>query len=516
MRTVQTRPGDRPDRPVGGPRACSPAPSGWACRLAGRDAAAALVTAAGLLARASTARAAGARAADRVTLTRATLVGGVTALVADALVGPAPVAALVGLAVVALVLDGVDGWVARRTGTVSALGRALRHGGRRVPDPGAQRVRRADRRRLGARHRRGPLPAASAAGRVLPWLRAAGAAAVLAQGRGRDPGHRAHRRRRRTCCRAPSPSTSLLARGHGAARRVVRPRGVAAVAAPRAATRRPAARPRRGERRSRDRVGPPARSRAALPVVGAPCSPSWSSGSALVLPDRLGRLTPSAVPAHPARGAAAGRRSSCVAAVAPGARRRGGRRRRLLGLLTVVQILDLGFYEVLAPAVQPGDRLALPRRRRSTCSATRSARRAAAAVVGRRARRCRAPAGRSSPCAVLRVGRVGGAPPGVLGLDGRGRSGCVWLRLRRRSASSWRRASRSPPPQRRRPSPRRSGPDARDAARPARSSTAAGGDASATSRRTSCSRACAARTSSSSSSRATGGSRCRDPSFAPT
>ena len=61
-------------------------------------------------------------AANRVTLTRATLVGGVTALVADALVGPANVPAIVGLAVVALILDGVDGWVARRTRTVSALG----------------------------------------------------------------------------------------------------------------------------------------------------------------------------------------------------------------------------------------------------------------------------------------------------------------------------------------------------------------------------------------------------------
>ena len=61
-------------------------------------------------------------AANRVTLTRATLVGGVTALVADALVGPATVAGIVGLAVVALILDGVDGWVARQTGTVSALG----------------------------------------------------------------------------------------------------------------------------------------------------------------------------------------------------------------------------------------------------------------------------------------------------------------------------------------------------------------------------------------------------------
>jgi phosphatidylglycerophosphate synthase len=61
-------------------------------------------------------------AANRVTLVRATVVGGVTALVAEALVGPASVAAIAGLSVLALVLDGVDGWVARRTGTVSALG----------------------------------------------------------------------------------------------------------------------------------------------------------------------------------------------------------------------------------------------------------------------------------------------------------------------------------------------------------------------------------------------------------
>ena len=61
-------------------------------------------------------------AANRVTLVRAAFVGGVTALVADALVRPVSVVTLVGLAVVALVLDGVDGWVARRTGTASALG----------------------------------------------------------------------------------------------------------------------------------------------------------------------------------------------------------------------------------------------------------------------------------------------------------------------------------------------------------------------------------------------------------
>jgi phosphatidylglycerophosphate synthase len=60
--------------------------------------------------------------ADRVTLTRAILAGGVAALVADAFVRPAHVGALVALAVLALVLDAVDGWVARRTGTVSAFG----------------------------------------------------------------------------------------------------------------------------------------------------------------------------------------------------------------------------------------------------------------------------------------------------------------------------------------------------------------------------------------------------------
>ncbi|WP_046472423.1 CDP-alcohol phosphatidyltransferase family protein [Allosalinactinospora lopnorensis] len=61
--------------------------------------------------------------ADRVTLARSTLAGGVTALVVDSLAGGGtPVALLVMLAAVALVLDGVDGHVARRTGTVSTLG----------------------------------------------------------------------------------------------------------------------------------------------------------------------------------------------------------------------------------------------------------------------------------------------------------------------------------------------------------------------------------------------------------
>jgi phosphatidylglycerophosphate synthase len=60
--------------------------------------------------------------ADWVTLARATLAVGVAALVADSFDRPAPGAMLVTLAAVALALDAVDGWVARRSGTASKLG----------------------------------------------------------------------------------------------------------------------------------------------------------------------------------------------------------------------------------------------------------------------------------------------------------------------------------------------------------------------------------------------------------
>ncbi|MFC5949356.1 CDP-alcohol phosphatidyltransferase family protein [Pseudonocardia lutea] len=61
--------------------------------------------------------------ADLVTLGRAVLIGGVTALVVHGFAaGVTPVVPLVGLAAVALSLDFVDGRVARRTGTASALG----------------------------------------------------------------------------------------------------------------------------------------------------------------------------------------------------------------------------------------------------------------------------------------------------------------------------------------------------------------------------------------------------------
>jgi len=60
--------------------------------------------------------------ASWVTLARATLAVGVAALVAGSFAHDAPAALLVTLASVALVLDAIDGAVARRTGTANALG----------------------------------------------------------------------------------------------------------------------------------------------------------------------------------------------------------------------------------------------------------------------------------------------------------------------------------------------------------------------------------------------------------
>jgi phosphatidylglycerophosphate synthase len=60
--------------------------------------------------------------ANTVTLARAILVGGVTALVVTSFTHPISTPVLVVVAGVALALDGVDGQVARRTGSTSALG----------------------------------------------------------------------------------------------------------------------------------------------------------------------------------------------------------------------------------------------------------------------------------------------------------------------------------------------------------------------------------------------------------
>ena len=64
-------------------------------------------------------------AASWVTLARGTLAVGVAALAAESFAHDIPVALLVTLAAVALCLDAVDGWVARRTGTVTELGARL-------------------------------------------------------------------------------------------------------------------------------------------------------------------------------------------------------------------------------------------------------------------------------------------------------------------------------------------------------------------------------------------------------
>ena len=60
--------------------------------------------------------------ADWVTLTRSLLIAGVAGLVADSFVRPVSITALVTLSTIALVLDAVDGQVARRTGTATPLG----------------------------------------------------------------------------------------------------------------------------------------------------------------------------------------------------------------------------------------------------------------------------------------------------------------------------------------------------------------------------------------------------------
>ena len=60
--------------------------------------------------------------ANVVTATRSAMVGIITGLVAASFVEPVAVPLLMGLVVPALLLDAVDGWVARRTGSITELG----------------------------------------------------------------------------------------------------------------------------------------------------------------------------------------------------------------------------------------------------------------------------------------------------------------------------------------------------------------------------------------------------------
>jgi phosphatidylglycerophosphate synthase len=88
-------------------------PAGWAAGIA---------TGIGLAAALARRGRAGLGPADQITAARAVLAGGVAALVADGLVGAEHVTTLVVMAALALALDLVDGYVARRTGTESAFG----------------------------------------------------------------------------------------------------------------------------------------------------------------------------------------------------------------------------------------------------------------------------------------------------------------------------------------------------------------------------------------------------------
>ncbi len=94
--------------------------AGWIAGLATGLAAAALLTAARMRSDQPSIH-----PADWITLTRAILAAAVAGLVADSFSRPVPITALVTLSIVALVLDAVDGQVARWTGTATPLGARL-------------------------------------------------------------------------------------------------------------------------------------------------------------------------------------------------------------------------------------------------------------------------------------------------------------------------------------------------------------------------------------------------------
>lgn len=60
--------------------------------------------------------------ANVITAVRSTLVGIITGIVAASFIAPIPVGMLVAAAVPALLLDAVDGWIARRTNSITELG----------------------------------------------------------------------------------------------------------------------------------------------------------------------------------------------------------------------------------------------------------------------------------------------------------------------------------------------------------------------------------------------------------
>ncbi len=273
--------------------------------------------------------------ANLVTLLRATLVGGVAALVADAVFATTSRTAVVALASVALALDAVDGWVARRTATASPVG--ARFDGE--VDAFLILVLSIDTARsLGAwvlavgaaRYLFG------AAGWLLPWLRAPVPPRYW----------------RRTVAAIQGVTLTVAVAGV-----LPTPAATAAVAAALVLlvesfghdARWLAQRNRRLSAADPDGIG----RRRLRQVIGVAftvltCSLVWF---ALVAPDRLGRLSPAAFVRIPIEGLALG----CLALVLPtrGRRALGVVAGIALGLLTIVKFLDMGFYDVLDRPFNP-------------------------------------------------------------------------------------------------------------------------------------------------------------------
>ena len=116
---------------------------------------------------------------------------------------------LLGLSAVALALDGVDGWWARRTGTCSAFGARFDMEVDAFLILVLSVYVARDLRRLGAGDRVGPLrPGPRHAAAAL--AASPGAAPVLAQGGRRGPGHHPRRRGQPACCRAVLSTLALM------------------------------------------------------------------------------------------------------------------------------------------------------------------------------------------------------------------------------------------------------------------------------------------------------------------
>ncbi len=144
--------------------------------------------------------------ANVVTLVRASIGQVVAALVAASFSGTDHRTVLVALATVALLLDAVDGQVARRTGSVTRVRRPVRHGDRRLPHPRPQRRGGSGGRLVGPRDR-GRAVCAARCRTALAVAAGAGSAPLLAQGRRGRPGRhpRGGRVRAARARRSPSP-----------------------------------------------------------------------------------------------------------------------------------------------------------------------------------------------------------------------------------------------------------------------------------------------------------------------